>query len=399
MTDSGLRMVFSAGMVFSIILPAPAAGPPRCIEPRASTGSSSAVVVEDVPLVHTAQLRPRHAAATATGQLQLVLRDLDGVLRSAGSSLNDVVKLNVFVRTPSVTAAVEQHLAELYPGPHGPAVSFVVADLPNSTDVPTDVALDAVAVSSRSGLKEVERLPPREAGKCSPAAILPAGPRVYISGQAEQGDGTLADATRRTMESLFATLEWLELSPADVVEIKTFLQPMEQESVAVAEIVRAFGDQTTPPISVVGWVSSLPIEIELVAAARPRDDLPPVAFLTPPGMTASPVFARVVRVSAPGTIYFSGLYGSTDEPNGEAEVQELFSATKRIASASGTDLHHLVKATYYVSNDDVSRWHNQLRPQYYDPQRPPAASKAMVSGTGRERRTITWDMIAVPKPQ
>jgi hypothetical protein len=34
---------------------------------------------------------------------------------------------------------------------------------------------------------------------------------------------------------------------------------------------------------------------------------------------------------------------------------------------------------------------------FYDPQRPPAASKAMVRGTGREKRTITWDMIAVPK--
>jgi enamine deaminase RidA (YjgF/YER057c/UK114 family) len=370
---------------------------PVCIEPQAKTGSSSAVVVDNVPLVHTAQIRPQFPAATSAGQLRFVLRQLEDVLQSADSSLNDVVKLNVYVGSGSATAAVEEQLSELFSGPHKPAVSFVMAGLPNSADVPTDVAIDAVAVSSRTGLKRVERLPPQKPGECGPAAILPAGPRVYISGQAEPGDGTLADATKKTMASLFATLKWLELTPSDVVEIKAFLQPMEQESVALAEIARSFGDDTPPPVSLVGWESSLPIEIELVVAARSRENGPPVEYLTPPGMTASPLFARVARVDSPKTIYFSGVYGSTDEPNSEAEVRELFATTERLATAAGSDLHHLVKATYYVTNNDVSTWHNQLRRKFYDPQRPPAASKATVNGTGRARRSITWDMIAVPK--
>jgi hypothetical protein len=75
----------------------------------------------------------------------------------------------------------------------------------------------------------------------------------------------------------------------------------------------------------------------------------------------------------------------------------LFSITERLTAAAGSDLKHLVKATYYVTDNDVSTWHNKLRPSYYAPERPPAASKAMVLGTGREKRTITWDLIAVPK--
>jgi len=40
---------------------------------------------------------------------------------------------------------------------------------------------------------------------------------------------------------------------------------------------------------------------------------------------------------------------------------------------------------------------NELRPLYYDPKRPPAASKAQVSGIGWPNRSITMDLIAVPK--
>ena len=59
-------------------------------------------------------------------------------------------------------------------------------------------------------------------------------------------------------------------------------------------------------------------------------------------------------------------------------------------------MRHLVKATYYVSDDDAARWIDRLRPRVYDPLRPPAASKIMVHGVGMPQRTMTMDMIAVP---
>lgn len=393
------RDLFSCFVLIAIAMNdlAFAAEPPQCIEPQAKAGSSLAVVVGGVPLVHTSQIFPASAAAVPTepaDQVRQVLQRLDEALKPAGSSLAQAVKLNVYVNHPSVTSLVEQQLAAKFAGAHKPAVSFVTTALPEASQV---VAMDAVAVSSKADVKQVERLKPAAKGKASPAAILPAGPRVYISGQAEKGDGTLADATRLTMKSLFDTLAWLELSPADVVEVKAFVTPMKESSVAINEMIKAFGDQAPAPISLVEWTSSLPIEIELVAAARPKNNAPVCEFLTPPGMTASPLYARVVRADSPKTIYISGLYGSTNEPSGEAEVRELFAITERLTAAAGSDLQHLVKATYYVTDNDVSTWHNKLRPMFYDPARPPAASKAMVLGTGREKRTITWDLIAVPK--
>jgi enamine deaminase RidA (YjgF/YER057c/UK114 family) len=78
-------------------------------------------------------------------------------------------------------------------------------------------------------------------------------------------------------------------------------------------------------------------------------------------------------------------------------VGEIFDALGGIAKQTGSDLEHLVKATYYVTDADASRQLNELRPRYYNPLRPPAASKAMVRGTGQSGRTVTLDMIAVTK--
>jgi enamine deaminase RidA (YjgF/YER057c/UK114 family) len=112
-------------------------------------------------------------------------------------------------------------------------------------------------------------------------------------------------------------------------------------------------------------------------------------------MQASPIYSRVARINHGPTIYLSGLYGTNGQDAGK-EVQELFANLKALLEKSGSDLRHLVKATYYVSTEEASQKLNELRPRYYDPLRPPAASKAMVAGVGRAGRGITLDMIAVP---
>ena len=66
---------------------------------------------------------------------------------------------------------------------------------------------------------------------------------------------------------------------------------------------------------------------------------------------------------------------------------------------TGSDMRHLVKATYYVTDEDASAALNKIRPEFYDPQRAPAASKASVVGTGVPGTSVTLDMIAVPAPR
>ena len=62
---------------------------------------------------------------------------------------------------------------------------------------------------------------------------------------------------------------------------------------------------------------------------------------------------------------------------------------------AGSDMAHLVKATYYVADQLADEEINAIRPTLYDPRRPPAASKLSVRGTGRKGKASTFDMIAV----
>jgi enamine deaminase RidA (YjgF/YER057c/UK114 family) len=182
------------------------------------------------------------------------------------------------------------------------------------------------------------------------------------------------------------------------VQLKCFVQPMESAGLVKEEIARHFAGQKVPPVSYVEWKSSAPIEIELVAWGGPAAEKPaaePIEYLTPTGFKASPLYCRVARIHGGGTIYFSDLFASS-KADTAAQVQQPFDRLKLLLEKTGSDYKHLAKATYYVTDDEVNKAHNEIRPKFYDPARPPAASKAVVAGTGTEGVRYVMDMIAVP---
>jgi enamine deaminase RidA (YjgF/YER057c/UK114 family) len=104
------------------------------------------------------------------------------------------------------------------------------------------------------------------------------------------------------------------------------------------------------------------------------------------------VYSRVARINRGKLIYISGIYAKTAD---QGQVQEIYAALDQLLEKTGSDSRHLVKATYYVVDEDVSTKLGEFRKKYYDPRRPPAASKAKVSGVGFAGKTIMMDMIAV----
>jgi enamine deaminase RidA (YjgF/YER057c/UK114 family) len=356
----------------------------RRIESEVPGFGSAAVLVDDVPLFHTAQLLPVDEAGRVVGagdvaaQLDQVLARLRKTLTDSGSEFSRVLQLNVYLSRPGEMRALLEPLGKAFPAGERPTGSVVITPLPHPEAL---VAIDAVAMAAAGDKAAVARQ--------TDAATLPAGSRIYVSGQAEPG--TLREATQKTLASLSATLRHLGRTDADVVRVKCFLQPMSSFREVRDEVAKHFGPKLASPVSYVEWKSNSPIEVELIAWGGPADVIAaePLEFITPPGMKASPLYSRVARINRGGTIFLSQLAVA------DANVESSFQRLKLLLEKTGSDYKHLAKATYYVTDDEVSKVHNGVRPKYYDPERPPAASKAMVAGGGDKAR-YAMDLIAVP---
>ncbi len=370
----------------------------RAIDADPRRGRAAAVVVEEGALVHSALLYPLDAQARLQGagdayaQATYVLGSLDTAVRAAGTGLDRLARLHVYVADASVTAAVDRLLAERFTGAAVPAVTIVESRMPHAGVL---VAMDAVAAtprrSGRGGTSErisVAGLRPT-VGDGAHVAVQPEGPFVIVSGRAAPGE--FEAAVRATMEQLRADLQGVGLGLGHVVQVKAFLGDMARAEQLQRLVAGAF-QGTAPPQVVTEWRdASLPVEIEVVAdcAGRRGRAVSVLSFVEP----ILSRYSRVARVFAGRPIFVSGLTGASADP--AAQVREVFDELRRLLAAAGSDMRHLVKATYYVSDKAADQEINTIRPSVYDAARPPAASKISVQGTGRPGKGTVIDMIAV----
>jgi enamine deaminase RidA (YjgF/YER057c/UK114 family) len=344
---------------------------------HAQSPYADAVVVDDVAILQTTQLVPR-ASLTPEAQVDAVFDQLVDALKQGGSDLSKTIRLHFYAAKEDVVPLLDKALAKRFPGAKKPAVTIVVG-----TPVQDGVAV-SVDATAMAGIKSVEGSVVKREG----VAILAPGPVYYISGQAERGK-TLAEATRKTLASLETTIKHYDGTKGGIAQVKAFVHPMKEIANVRKEIATFFGDVPLPPITFVEWTFKDSIEIELVVAdpiAKKAKPTEPIEYITPPGMTASPIYARVTRINHGKRLYTSGLHGKT---------KAVFDQLGTLLKTHGSDFRHLAKATYYVSTDESSKALNVIRPSYYDPKRPPAASKAPVRGVGRGAADLVLDMIAV----
>lgn len=365
----------------------------------APAGMSQAVVVDGYPLVHTRQLLPLDGKGKLVGegsaekQTEQALSNLETVLDAAGSGLGRLVRLNVVAASPQTADAVREQLSKRLDAVVRPAITTVVSPLPDPKAL---VAVDAVAIAAEQvdtvALGQCEGVTGDK--ECADFAVMPHGGVAYLSGQPDKSP--LAEATIKSLTTLLGVVGQLKLERSQIVLIKVFIDSAPAADRALAEIKKLFPGQLTPPVVFVEWIASAPIEIEMIISRPLTPGMPDqtVSFYTPPGVEPSPTFSRVALVDSTRQIYISGL--SARKPgNGEAQVRDVFAQLTAILAETGSDLGHLAKATYYVSDKDVSDMLNKLRPEFYDPTRPPGASKATVRGVGKSDCTLTIDMIAV----
>ena len=363
-------------------------------------GTLPLIQVPDNVLVYTTQFiafedrAEKLADADLEMQLTNILYQAQTALSNFGSGLPRCVRMNVCLPRDEDRVAIQALLQRHLPGLNT-TLTFVSGKLTNPN---ARAAIDLVAMTNikREHLAQMLQLAPKSAVGNRGALtkwMLP-GTRVFVSGQAVRG-GNVAEAARKTLEQLGRTLEQLGLARTNVVQVKSFLTPATEAEVVSKEIAGWFGTNQAPPQVFVEWLSRNPIEIELVVNGGPaREKGAAVEFLTPAGMKPSPVFTRVVRVNRGSLVFTSSLTGPTDRGT-ENEIRQIFDELAFSMKVFGSDMKHLAKATYYVKSPESSKALNVLRPEFYDPKRPPAASKAMVKGVGLPGHSISIDMIGV----
>jgi enamine deaminase RidA (YjgF/YER057c/UK114 family) len=368
----------------------------RAIGGDAPGGRTAAIVVEEGALVHSALLYPVDAQGRLQGgsdayaQATHVLSSLGTALQAAGTGLDRIARLHVYVADASVTPAVDRLLAERFAGGATPAVTIVESRMPRDGVL---VAMDAVAVTARKETTGtptrlvVDVLPPT-AGRSAHVAVQPEGPFVIVSGRAAPGE--FEAAVRATMEQLRGDLQTVGLAFEHAVQVKAFLGDMTRAD-QLQRLVAGVFQGTAPPLVVTEWRNaSLPVEIELVATAPGATGAGERLTLVEP---ISARYSRIARIFAGRPIFVSGLTGASADP--VAQVREVFGELRRLLAAAGSDMRHIAKATYYVSDKTADQEINTIRPTIYDPSRPPAASKISVQGTGRPGKGTVIDVIAV----
>lgn len=368
----------------------------RAVGADATRGRSTAVVVEAGALAHTALLYPvdvegrLQGGSDARAQATSVLGSLDTALRAAGTGLDRLVRLHVYVADASATSAVERLMAERFTGPTPPAVTFVESRMPVAGAL---VAMDAIAATSR---REPDGAParlvvqglPTTGPRAAHVAVQPAGPFVIVSGRAAPGE--FEAAVRGTMDQLRGDLKTVGLAFEHAVQVKAFLGDMTRAD-ELRRIVASSFDGTMPPLVITEWRgSSLPVEIELVATAPGAQGGGERLALVEP---ISARYSRIARVFGGRPVFVSGLTGGAADP--VRQVHDIFGEMRTVLAAAGSDMRHIAKATYYVSDKAADQEINAVRPSIYDPMRPPAASKISVPGTGIAGKGAVIDVIAV----
>jgi 2-iminobutanoate/2-iminopropanoate deaminase len=369
----------------------------------APPATSRAVVVEGHALAHTRQLLPLNGAGHLVGkdsvdaQIEQVLDNLRAVLEACGSSLDQLVRLNIYAIDSSTTELVRERLSKRIKSSVRPALTAVLTPLPHRDAL---VAVDAVAVAPAAEEKAARLRCASVSGDDNYAdvAVLPRGGATYLSGAPAEG-GLTESAVDASMSELGKMLKNLSLEPAQVVQIKVFLRPASSANDVLPHLKKYFPNQPVPPVTFVEWLAPPPCEIELIAQApRTEKPAPNVQYYNPPEVSPMQVFSRAAIVHADRQVYTAGLF-SRKPSAGQDQALDVFDQLQSILKATGSDLRHLAKGTYYVSDDSSARAVDRARLWLFDQHRPPAASKCMVHGVGQPNRMLTLDMIAVPADQ
>lgn len=350
------------------------------------------VRVEGCPLLFTRQVFGK--GPDDRTQISSAWNELQTIFRLAEASSDHIVRLNIVAADDKALAAAMGFLAEAFHRGTEPSMTYVISPLPVEG---ARVGLDAVVVPYRE-FDSVTRWETKGEAEIhhTEASVTPTGGLVFFSGQPDKSP--LPQGAANSLKALLAAAQELGVKPADVLQLRIFLQPISAAPQVMEEVEKVFGKDNTPPVVFTEWMASAPVEIEMVARwpQEERDDQEVLKFYNPAGVKPSPVFSRVTVVASSRVLFFPTVLPG-EVTGAEQQAADVFQRLETLLDNQGSNWKHVAKATYFVSDKEASSALDSIRPKYLDPQRPPAASKVTVHAIGQPGRTLSVDLIAVPR--
>ena len=318
---------------------------------RASTPLSRQVVTAGGLVYVSSITSPPEARQSATDdvpeidrQTRAVLEELQRDLATAGSSLDDVVNVNVFLRHSSDFDAMNA-VYRTYFAASPPARTTVAVDLPPG------VLIQVSAIAVPAGTSRLTLQPTTWAKSPRPYSyMVRTGDLVFVSGLVSRRGtddqvvpGPVSVQTRTILDNAGTLLRTAGLTFDNVLATRVFLMDDSDFEAMNTEYRRRFAsDPPARATAVTGLMGSdALVEISLIASALPKEVIGPLVSPTLPVSTA---------VRAGSRVFLSGVTGMTDtngtDPAGQ--VTEALSHLSHALSLAGLAPSDVVDTTMYL---------------------------------------------------
>jgi 2-iminobutanoate/2-iminopropanoate deaminase len=320
---------------------------------------SYAPFVTSGPLVHLSAVGPLDARGTAQGdgvaaQTRRALENLRERLGAAGTSLDRLAAVMVYLRDAADFAAMNQAYASFFP--HDPPTRTTIVVPPADPKVLVEVS----AVALVPGAERRVVLPAGWKPSLNPYSYgILSGDTLFLSGLVARNPadnsfagGDVATQTRAVLESAGAILKAAGMTHADVVSARVYI-PETADFPAMNEAYRGFFPEPRPARATVqaGLAGrDYVVEITLVAvkSSARRAIAAPLEGSTPG--PASPNLSAAIQAGE--RLFLSGMLGNSKATKGDAAAQTLVTLERlgRTLRAAGFDWEHVKDVVLHVTD-------------------------------------------------
>jgi len=327
--------------------------------PPSQADSPYAPFVKSGRFVHVSRLGPVNPAGAVEGddvaaQTRRTLENLRERLRAAGTELDRVAAVMVYLRDAADFAAMNQAYAAFFP--HEPPTRTTIVVPPAD---PT-ARLEVSAVALLPGAERRALLPVGWTPSPNPYSYgIVSGDTLFLSGLVARNPadgsfdgGDVATQTRAVLESAGTILHAAGMTHADVVSARVYL-PETAGFPAMNEAYRTFFPEPRPARATVkaglaGRDYVVEITLLAVKSGARRAIVTPIEHGTPG--PASPNLSAAIQTG--DRLFLSGMLGNSKATKGDAAAQTRVTLDRlgRTLQAAGFGWEHVKDGILYVTD-------------------------------------------------